>query len=176
MKAGRFTTIVDRARRSYGHKLQVLCNALEEHAGQYLATTAPRALRPRGGFFLWLALKHGGSNGDQEVRADRLHLELLSRGVMCGLGEHYYGPGMHDAGWQEEEQGSGTSRGGGGSHLRLAFIGCSDEELLEAACRIGAACAAVRAAEEAETDDGQNAAAGSPERVLVTAGATSSRL
>ena len=73
----------------------------------------------------------------------------------------------------EEEQGSG--RGGGGSHLRLAFIGCSDEELLEAARRIGAACAAVRAAEEAETD-GQNAAAGSPERVLLTAGATSSRL
>eukprot|EP01047_Picozoa_sp_COSAG01_P016025 COSAG01_NODE_810_length_13426_cov_7.873790_13_plen_207_part_00 len=149
LRSGRFASIVDRARRAYGHKLQVLCDALEQHAGPYLAAVP----RPRGGFFLWLALKppsDGGTAGEGRLCADRLHLELLSRGLMCGLGEHYFGPGQHDDGWQESPgpPGSdgvvgGSQHHGGGQHLRLAFIGCSDAELHEAARRIGDACATV---------------------------------
>jgi DNA-binding transcriptional MocR family regulator len=98
-----------------------VCDALEEEAGQWLLAPHPR---PRGGFFVWLALRPG-------LEAARVHLRLLANGVMAGLGEHYFGPGEHDHG-----SGSGQPQ-----HIRLAFIGCTEDELLEAAKRIRVSCA-----------------------------------
>ena len=50
---------------------------------------------------------------------------------MAGVGEHFFGPGKHDGGKSGEEH---------GGHIRMAFIGASEEDLVEAAARIGVAC------------------------------------
>ena len=124
MAAGAFDTIVERARTAYGRKLDVFVDALEAHAGEYITVS-----KSQGGFFVWMQLK--------QLPAEEVQLRMMGKGVLAGVGENFFGPDKHD----------GTTHGGAkhGGHIRLAFIGASEAELLEAAQRIGVACEEVAA-------------------------------
>lgn len=129
MADGTFDTIVDRARSTYGRKLNVFVDALEANAGGHITVN-----KSQGGFFVWMQL--------DRLPAEEVQLKMMGKGVLAGVGENFFGPGKHD----------GTTHDGleHGGHIRLAFIGASEEDLVEAAARIGAACEEV--AEELRID------------------------
>jgi 2-aminoadipate transaminase len=124
MADGKFDTIVDRARTAYGRKLDVFVDALESNAGQHITIN-----KSQGGFFVWMQLN--------QLPAEEVQLKMMSKGVLAGVGENFFGPGKHDGTTHDGREHAG--------HIRLAFIGASEEELVEAAVRIGVACDEVAA-------------------------------
>ena len=119
MADGRFDAVVERAKTSYGRKLDVFTDALMSGtAGKYVHVD-----KSDGGFFVWMQCG--------ELPSEEVQLRMTAKGVMAGVGEHFFGPGKHDGGKGGEEH---------GGHIRMAFIGASEEDLVEAAARIGAAC------------------------------------
>ena len=122
MASGRFDAVVDRARASYASKLDTFCAALEAAAGEHVTIN-----KPAGGFFVWMQCN--------SLDSVEVQLKMTAKGVMAGVGEHYFGPGKHD-------RGPGETHGG---HIRMAFIGASEEDLVDAAGRIGQACAELAA-------------------------------
>ena len=138
LRSGLYDRLTAQARSSYLRKRDVFCQELVRHMQSFLRKPFTK---PRGGFFVWLPLAP-----HCRFTAEEHHLELLRRGVLCGLGEHYFGPGMHDDGYQGQCSKAGCEQSRG--HIRLAFIGCTEQELVDAARRIGAACIAVANAAE----------------------------
>ena len=100
---------VTRLRAIYRRKRDRLCEALDEHCGDYA-----RYQRPGGGFFVWLGLRAGLS----AIEAQRLANE---KGVLVGAGPHFFADG-------EATQ-----------HLRLAFSYTPMEEIEEGVHRLGEA-------------------------------------
>ncbi len=98
---------VTRLRDIYRRKRDRLCEALDEHCGDYA-----RYQRPGGGFFVWLGLKQGLS----ALEAQRLANE---KGVIVGAGPHFF------------------AGGNATQHLRLAFSYTPIEEIEEGVHRLG---------------------------------------
>ena len=95
-----------------------------------------------------------------------VQLKMTAKGVMAGGGEHYFGPGKHD-------RGPGETHGG---HIRMAFIGASEEDLVDAAGRIGQACAELAAEVPVEAASvATSGASGSSARLSGLLAACSSR-
>ena len=138
MKSGRWDQLIKEARESYAKKVNVFCDALETSAGKYLTTTKA----PTGGFFVWLELK--------DLNAEDVVLHMMCRGVNALLGENLYGPG-HEHGTGLVKQPKKV-----GGHVRIAFIGASDEELVTAARIIGESCQAVERGEPVPSEVSSN--------------------
>lgn len=124
MASGRFEQIIARAKSSYISKAKAICDALKTHVGHHLVV--PPSVS--GGFFVWLELAR--------LPAAEVNLQMLSRGVEARVGGNMYGP-------KHPELASSGSPSG--CHIGLSFVGPSEEDLVEAAKRIGAACDAVEA-------------------------------
>merc|ERR1712194_476599 len=124
MASGRFEQIIAKAKSSYALKAKTICEALKTHVGHHLANSPSAS----GGFFVWLELAR--------LPADEVNLQMLVRGVEARVGGNMYGPGHPEL----------TNIGSpSGCHIGLSFVGSSEEELIEGAKRIGAACDAVEA-------------------------------
>lgn len=112
MEGGRLDAHVKQMREVYTEKARILCEALEEYAGEHL-----RFARPGGGFYLWVELGAG-------LTADAVWRAGAEEGVWFPGGTSFF-PDRVDC---------------TGEHIRLAFPWTSREELREGARRIGAAC------------------------------------
>jgi len=124
LASGRFEKIIAHARNVYARKIKVFCDALEAHAGRHLAAPPQRS----GGFFVWMELK--------VLNSDDVNVQMMARGVEARCGKIMYGPN------HTESSSSGAAKQ---CHIGFAFIGPTEEDLAEAAKRIGAACDAAEA-------------------------------
>ena len=106
---------VERLRGIYLRKLERLCDAIDEHCGDYVTYR-----RPGGGFFVWLGLRPGLS----AIEVQRVANE---KGVLIGAGPHFFADGNAT------------------EHLRLAFSYTPVEEIEEGAHRLGEALREVAA-------------------------------
>ncbi|MXY72698.1 MAG: PLP-dependent aminotransferase family protein [Dehalococcoidia bacterium] len=106
---------VERLRAIYRRKLDRLCEAIDEHCGDYVTYQ-----RPGGGFFVWLGLHQGLS----AIEVQRVANE---KGVLIGAGPHFFADGNAT------------------QHLRLAFSYTPVEEIEEGAHRLGEALREVAA-------------------------------
>ena len=106
---------VDRLRAIYRRKLDRLCQALDEHCGDYLSYR-----RPGGGFFVWAGLRPGLS----ALEVQRVANE---KAVIVGAGPHFFADGAAT------------------QHLRLAFSYTPVEEIEEGVHRLGEAIREVAA-------------------------------
>lgn len=111
-KDGGLDRHIEAMRKIYLRKLDTLCNALREHCEPYV-----RFRRPHGGFFLWVELL-GGLNGLEVQQA------AIGEGLIAAAGYGFF-PDRVDR----------------GDHIRLAFSWVTEDELVEAAKRLGTACA-----------------------------------
>ncbi len=118
MAGGRLDAHVAKMRPRYAARARALEDGLREFAEPYL-TFAP----PRGGFFLWVRLQDGLSAPDVQRAA-------MEEGAAFPVGHAFF-----------------TERGAEGDrHVRLAYSTRPEEELREAARRIGRACERVASA------------------------------
>ena len=106
---------VERLRAIYRRKLDRLCEALDEHCGDYVSYQ-----RPGGGFFVWVGLRPGLS----AIEVQRVANE---KGVVIGAGPHFFADGNVT------------------QHLRLAFSYTPVEEIEEGVHRLGEALREVAA-------------------------------
>lgn len=106
---------VDRLRAIYRRKLDRLCQALDEHCGDYLSYR-----RPGGGFFVWAGLRPGLS----ALEVQRVANE---KAVIVGAGPHFFADGAAT------------------QHLRLAFSYTPVEEIEEGVHRLAEAIREVAA-------------------------------
>lgn len=106
---------IARLRTIYRRKLERVEAALARYCSPYVRYT-----RPRGGFFLWLALRPGMSSRDVQLAANE-------RGVVVGQGPQFFADGVAT------------------NHLRLAFSYVDVEEIDEGIQRLGEAMAEVAA-------------------------------
>ena len=106
---------VERLRAIYRRKLERLCDALDEHCGDYISYQ-----RPGGGFFVWVGLRPGLS----ALEVQRVANE---KGVIIGAGPHFFAD-------------SNVTQ-----HLRLAFSYTPVEEIEEGVHRLGEALREVAA-------------------------------
>ncbi len=106
---------VQRLRAIYRRKLDRLCEALDEHCGDYVSYQ-----RPGGGFFVWVGLRPGLS----AIEVQRVANE---KGVVIGAGPHFFADGNVT------------------QHLRLAFSYTPVEEIEEGVHRLGDALREVAA-------------------------------
>eukprot|EP00747_Dinoflagellata_sp_TGD_P207080 gnl/TRDRNA2_/TRDRNA2_80695_c0_seq1.p1 gnl/TRDRNA2_/TRDRNA2_80695_c0~~gnl/TRDRNA2_/TRDRNA2_80695_c0_seq1.p1 ORF type:complete len:445 (-),score=92.94 gnl/TRDRNA2_/TRDRNA2_80695_c0_seq1:149-1483(-) len=125
LASGRFEEIIARAKSVYTSKAKVICDALTKFAGRHLAVTPSVT----GGFFVWLELK--------TLPAFDVYLQMLAVGVEARFGGNMYGPNHTEF----DIKGSPSA-----CHIGLSFVGPTEENLVEAAKRMGAACDAVEAA------------------------------
>ena len=103
---------IEAMRKIYLRKLDTLCNALRDHCEPYV-----KVRRPHGGFFLWIELL-GGLNGLEVQQA------AIVEGLIAAAGYGFF-----------------PDRVDHGDHIRLAFSWVTENELVEAAKRLGTACA-----------------------------------
>lgn len=106
---------IARLRDIYRRKLERVEAALERYCARYVTYT-----RPRGGFFLWLALRPG-------LNAREVQQAANERGVIVGQGPGFFADGQAT------------------DHLRLAFSYVAFEEIEEGIQRLGEALADVAA-------------------------------
>ena len=106
---------VERLRAIYRRKLERLCDALDEHCGDYISYQ-----RPGGGFFVWVGLRPGLS----ALEVQRVANE---KAVIIGAGPHFFAD-------------SNVTQ-----HLRLAFSYTPVEEIEEGVHRLGEALREVAA-------------------------------
>ena len=106
---------VERLRAIYRRKLDRLCEALDEHCGDYISYQ-----RPGGGFFVWVGLRPGLS----AIEVQRVANE---KAVVVGAGPHFFADGNVT------------------QHLRLAFSYTPVEEIEEGVHRLGDALREVAA-------------------------------
>lgn len=123
MASGKYEQIVARAKSVYARKIKVFCDALSAYVGRHLACQPRR----NGGFFVWMEL--------ESLPVDEMSIEMISRGVEARAGWIMHGPGYVGT----------SSKGPSKACFAFAFVGPSEEDLVEAARRIGAACDAVEA-------------------------------
>ena len=117
MAGGRLDAHVAEMRPLYASRARALEDALIEYAEPYLTF-----VRPRGGFFLWVRLQEG-------LTAPAVQRAAMEEGVSFPVGHAFF-----------------TERGEEGErHIRLAYSTRPEEELREAARRIGRACERVAA-------------------------------
>ena len=86
----------------------------------------------------------------KDLNAEDVVLHMMCRGVNALLGENLYGPG-HEHGTGLVKQPKKV-----GGHVRIAFIGASDEELVTAARIIGESCQAVERGEPVPSEVSSN--------------------
>jgi len=101
----------------YASRARALEDGLREYAEPYLTF-----VRPRGGFFLWVRLQDG-------LAAPAVQRAAMEEGVAFPVGHAFF-----------VERGVEGER-----HIRLAYSTRPEEELREAARRIGRACERVAA-------------------------------
>ena len=106
---------VERLRAIYRRKLDRLCEALDDHCGDYISYQ-----RPGGGFFVWVGLRPGLS----AIEVQRVANE---KAVVVGAGPHFFADGNVT------------------QHLRLAFSYTPVEEIEEGVHRLGDALREVAA-------------------------------
>lgn len=123
MASGKYEQIVARAKAVYARKIKVFCDALSAYVERHLACQPRR----NGGFFVWMEL--------ESLPVDEMSIEMISRGVEARAGWIMHGPGYVGT----------SSKGPSKACFSFAFVGPSEEDLVEAARRIGAACDAVEA-------------------------------
>ncbi len=104
---------IERLREIYGRKLERVEAAIARYCAPYVSYT-----RPKGGFFLWLALRPGLSSREVQLAANE-------RGVIVGQGPQFFADGQAT------------------NHLRLAFSYVAMEEIEEGIQRLGEAMAEV---------------------------------
>jgi 2-aminoadipate transaminase len=119
MAEGRLEAHVEQMRALYAEKARILCDGLDEFAGDYV-----RFARPAGGFYLWVELLRG-------LKADAVWRAGAEEGAWFPGGTSFFANRVDHT----------------GEHIRLAFPWTPEQELREGARRIGIACA--RAAGEA---------------------------
>jgi 2-aminoadipate transaminase len=112
MGGGRLDAHVAEMRPVYGSRARALEDGLREYAEPYLTF-----VRPRGGFFLWVRLQDG-------LTAPAVQRAAMEEGVAFPVGHAFF-----------VERGTEGDR-----HIRLAYSTRPEEELREAARRIGRAC------------------------------------
>lgn len=117
IEAGHLEHHVDAARALYRNKMELLADALEHHAGDFVEFT-----RPKGGFYLWVNLVGG-------VDATSVWRTATREGVAFTPGVNFF-PSRTDP---------------YGEHIRIAFPWTPMNELEEGARRIGLACRRVAA-------------------------------
>ena len=117
MAGGRLDAHVDRMRPLYAARARALAESLRRHASPHVDF-----VEPRGGFFLWVRLA-------ARIPAPALQRAAGEEGVSFPVGHAFY-PERGDAGER---------------HIRLAYSTLPEEELAEAARRIGRACRRVAA-------------------------------
>lgn len=108
------------ARALYKKKMNILADALDHHAGEFMDCS-----RPTGGFYLWPELLGIDAMGVWRTAAEE--------GVAFTPGVNFY-PARRDP---------------GGEHVRIAFPWTPSDRLEEGARRIGIACARVKAGDAA---------------------------
>lgn len=104
---------IERLREIYRRKLERVEAAIARYCAPYVSYT-----RPKGGFFLWLALRPGMSSREVQLAANE-------RGVIVGQGPQFFADGQAT------------------NHLRLAFSYVAIEEIEEGIQRLGEAMAEV---------------------------------
>ncbi|WP_322796115.1 PLP-dependent aminotransferase family protein [Tepidiforma sp.] len=104
---------IERLREIYRRKLERVEAAIARYCAPYVSYT-----RPKGGFFLWLALRPGLSSREVQLAANE-------RGVIVGQGPQFFADGQAT------------------NHLRLAFSYVPMEEIEEGIQRLGEAMAEV---------------------------------
>jgi 2-aminoadipate transaminase len=117
MAGGRLDAHVAEMRPIYASRARALQDALREYAEPYL-TFVP----PRGGFFLWVRLQDG-------LTAPAVQRAAMEEGASFPVGHAFFA-----------ERGAEGER-----HIRLAYSTRPEEDLREAARRIGRACERVAA-------------------------------
>ncbi|MEX2445927.1 MAG: PLP-dependent aminotransferase family protein [Dehalococcoidia bacterium] len=114
MKDGKLDEHIARMQELYLSKLDTLCDALREYCEPYLTFR-----RPHGGFFLWVDLQEGLDGREVQQAA-------IAEGLIAAAGYGFY-PDRMDA----------------GNHMRLAYSWVAEDDLREAARRLGVACSRV---------------------------------
>ena len=114
VKDGNLDRHIEEMRKVYLRKLDTLCEALRDSCEPYV-----KFRRPQGGFFLWVELQ-GGLDGREVQQA------AISEGLIAAAGYGFF-PDRVDQ----------------GDHMRLAFSWVAEQDLVEAAKRLAAACAKV---------------------------------
>lgn len=112
MQDGQLEAHINSVRQLYAHKMQILADALDQHASDFMDFT-----RPQGGFYLWANLRGG-------ITAANLWREAAMQGVSITPGVNFY------SGRKDPD----------GEHVRLAFSWTPIERLEEGAGRIAQAC------------------------------------
>ena len=110
-KDGGLDTHINKVRKIYAHKVDVLANALREYCEPYLTFRTPG-----GGFFLWVDLAEGLDGAEVQRVA-------VEEGLIAPAGNAFF-PDRNDT----------------GDHIRLAFSWVQEEELRKAARRLARAC------------------------------------
>jgi len=115
IRSGELDRHIERLRGIYARKLARIEEALGRHCGEFCSWTTPR-----GGFFLWLALR-------PEVHAADVAEAARERGVLVGQGPQFFADGVAT------------------NHLRLAFSYVPMEDIEEGVHRLGEAMTQVAA-------------------------------
>lgn len=115
IRSGDLDRHVERLRAIYRRKLERMEEALQRYCAPYCHWQ-----RPRGGFFLWVALREG-------IDAREVAIEANQRGVLVGAGAAFFADGRPT------------------NHLRLAFSYVDYEDIEEGVRRLSEAIAAVAA-------------------------------
>lgn len=115
IRSGDLDRHVERLRGIYRRKLERMEEALARYCAPYC-----RWERPRGGFFLWIALREG-------LDAREVAIEASERGVLVGAGAAFFADGRAT------------------SHLRIAFSYVDYEDIEEGVHRLAEAMEAVAA-------------------------------
>lgn len=113
VRSGDLDRHVERLRGIYRRKLERTENALRRYCSQYCQWE-----RPKGGFFLWVALREG-------IDAREVAIEANTRGVLVGAGAAFFADGRAT------------------NHLRLAFSYVEYEDIDEGIQRLAQAIEAV---------------------------------
>jgi len=112
MTDGTLDEHTNQVRALYHQKMEILTDALETHAGDFLSYD-----EPRGGFYLWVKLHHG-------LTADAVWRTATEEGVSTTPGTSFF-PARFDH---------------SGEHIRIAFPWTPIEDLEEGAKRFSDAC------------------------------------